>query len=156
MGYVLKPDESDAPAGLKAGLAAANAVQDALISSFKVGATGNDVLAAARGKAIAAGLVPVIYSHPIGYHGHAAGTPIGMWDNQGPRAEGQWPMHGDTAWSIELAAKAKVPEWGGQEVGFRLEEDAFFDGTKVQYIDGRQTRFHLVPRVGVPVAGCGE
>jgi hypothetical protein len=49
-----------------------------------------------------------------------------------------------------------VPEWGGQEVGFRLEEDAFFDGTKVQYIDGRQTRFHLVPRVGVPVAGCGE
>jgi hypothetical protein len=156
MGYVLKPGESDAPAGLKAGLAAANAVQDALTSSFKVGATGNDVLAAARGKAIAAGLVPVIYSHPIGYHGHAAGTPIGMWDNQGPRAEGQWPMHGDTAWSIELAAKAKVPEWGGQEVGFRLEEDAFFDGTKVQYIDGRQTRFHLVPRVGVPVAGCGE
>lgn len=156
MGYVLKPGESDAPAGLKAGLAAANAVQDALTSSFKVGATGNDVLAAARGKAIAAGLVPVIYSHPIGYHGHAAGTPIGMWDNQGPRAEGQWPMHGDTAWSIELAAKAKVPEWGGQEVGFRLEEDAFFDGTKVQYIDGRQTRFHLVPRVVTPAAGCGE
>jgi hypothetical protein len=154
MGYVLKPGESDAPAGLKAGLAAANAVQDALTSSFKVGATGNAVLAAARGKAIAAGLVPVIYSHPIGYHGHAAGTPIGMWDNQNARAEGEWPMHGDTAWSIELAARHKVPEWGGQEVGFRLEEDAFFDGTKVRYIDGRQTRFHLIPRVMVPAAGC--
>lgn len=156
MGYVLKAGESDAPAGLQAGLAAANAVQDALTSSFKVGASGNDVLAAARGKAIAAGLVPVIYSHPIGYHGHAAGTPIGMWDNQGPRVEGQWPMHGDTAWSIELAARHKVPEWGGQEVGFRLEEDAFFDGTKVQYIDGRQTRFHLIPRVVAPVAGCPQ
>jgi Metallopeptidase family M24 len=154
MGYVLKAGESDAPAGLKAGLAAANAVQDALTSSFKVGASGNDVLAAARGKAIAAGLVPIIYSHPIGYHGHAAGTPIGMWDNQGPRVEGQWPMHGDTAWSIELAARHKVPEWGGQEVGFRLEEDAFFDGTKVQYIDGRQTRFHLIPRVVAVEAGC--
>jgi hypothetical protein len=154
MGYVLKPGETDAPAGLKAGLAAANAVQDALTSSFKVGASGNDVLAAARGKAIAAGLVPIIYSHPIGYHGHAAGTPIGMWDNQGPRVEGQWPMHGDTAWSIELAARHKVPEWGGQEVGFRLEEDAFFDGTKVQYIDGRQTRFHLIPRVVAPSSDC--
>jgi hypothetical protein len=154
MGYVLKAGESDAPAGLKAGLAAANAVQDALTSSFKVGASGNDVLAAARGKAIAAGLVPVIYSHPIGYHGHAAGTPIGMWDNQGPRAEGEWPMHAPTAWSIELAAKHKVPEWGGQEVGFRLEEDAYFDGTKVQYIDGRQTRFHLIPRRRAATTGC--
>ncbi|MFZ4110714.1 MAG: M24 family metallopeptidase [Polymorphobacter sp.] len=154
MGYILKAGESDAPAGLKGGLAAANAVQDALTSSFKVGATGNQVLAAARRKAIAAGLVPVIYSHPIGFHGHAAGTPIGMWDNQGPRAEGEWPMHGDTAWSIELAARHKVPEWGGQEVGFRLEEDAFFDGTRVQYIDGRQTRFHLIPRVVAPSANC--
>ena len=154
MGYILKAGESDAPAGLKGGLAAANAVQDSLTSSFKVGATGNQVLAAARRKAIAAGLVPVIYSHPIGFHGHAAGTPIGMWDNQGPRAEGEWPMHGDTAWSIELAARHKVPEWGGQEVGFRLEEDAFFDGTRVQYIDGRQTRFHLIPRVVAPSANC--
>jgi Xaa-Pro aminopeptidase len=154
MAYVLKPGETDAPAGLKAGLAAANAVQDALTSSFKVGATGNEVLAAARAKAIAQGLDPVIYSHPIGYHGHAAGTPIGMWDNQKPRPEGEWPMHGNTAWSIELAAIAPVPEWGGQKVRFRLEEDAFFDGEKVQYIDGRQTRFHLIPRVRAVKAGC--
>ncbi len=155
LGYVLKPGETDAPAGLKAGLAAANAVQDALTSSFKVGASGNAVLAAARAKAIAAGLDPVIYSHPIGYHGHAAGTPIGMWDNQNPRAEGEYIMRGNTAWSIELQAKFKVPEWGGQLVGFKLEEDAFFDGKSVQYIDGRETRFHLVPRVGREEPGCG-
>lgn len=154
MAYVLKPGETAASAGLQAGLKAANAVQDALTSSFKIGASGNAVLAAARAKAIAAGLDPVIYSHPIGYHGHAAGTPIGMWDNQGPRTEGEWPMHAPTAWSIELAAIHAVPEWGGQKVRFRLEEDAFFDGTRVQYIDGRQTRFHLVPRVMTPVAGC--
>jgi hypothetical protein len=155
MGYVLKPGESDAPAGLKAGLAAANAVQDALTSSFKEGASGNAVLAAARAKAIAQGLTPIIYSHPIGYHGHAAGTPIGMWDNQAARPEGEAPMDAPTAWSIELAARHKVPEWGGQEVGFRLEEDAYFDGKTVQYIDGRQTRFHLIPRVpGTGAKGC--
>ena len=154
MAYVLKPGEVAAPAGLQAGMKAANAVQDALTSSFKVGLSGNAVLAAARAKAIAAGLDPVIYSHPIGYHGHAAGTPLGMWDNQGPRTEGEWPMHAPTAWSIELAAIHPVPEWGGQKVRFRLEEDAFFDGTRVQYIDGRQTRFHLIPRVMMPVAGC--
>jgi hypothetical protein len=156
MAYVLKPGEADAPVGLKAGLAAANAVQDALTSSFKAGATGNEVLAAARAKAIAQGLEPVIYSHPIGYHGHAAGTPIGMWDNQYARPEGEWPMHAPTAWSIELAAIHPVPEWGGQKVRFRLEEDAFFDGNKVEYIDGRQTRFHLIPRVRKPSTACGE
>ena len=153
MGYVLKPGETDAPAGLKAGLAAANGVQDALTASFRVGATGNQVLAAARARAIAAGLEPTIYSHPIGYHGHAAGTPIGMWDNQAARPEGEVPMAADTAWSIELAARHKVPEWGGQAVSFRLEEDAFFDGKAVQYIDGRQTRFHLIPRVADTGAG---
>jgi len=156
MAYVLKPGEKDAPAGLKAGLAAANKVQDALTSSFKVGATGNEVLAAARAKAIAQGLEPVIYSHPIGYHGHAAGTPIGMWDNQRPRAEGEWPMHAPTAWSIELAAIHPVPEWGGQKVRFRLEEDAFFDGKKVEYIDGRQTRFHLIPRARKVTSDCPQ
>ena len=61
---------------------------------------GSSVLVAARGKAIAAGLDPIIYSHPIGYHGHAAGTPIGMWDNQAARPEGEAPMDAPTAWSI--------------------------------------------------------
>ncbi len=155
MGYVLKPGETDAPAGLKAGLAAANAVQDALTSSFRTGASGNEVLAAARAKAVAQGLTPLIYTHPIGYHGHAAGTPIGMWDNQAARPEGEAPVDARTAWSIELAARHKVPEWGGQAVGFRLEEDAWFDGTTVQYIDGRQTRYHLIPRVpGTGASGC--
>jgi hypothetical protein len=156
LGYVLKPGERDAPAGLKAGLAAANGVQDALTSSFKTGLSGNAVLLVARSKAIAKGLDPVIYSHPIGYHGHAAGTPIGMWDNQEPRDEGAAPVDANTAWSIELQAKFKVPEWGGQLVGFKLEEDAYFDGTSVQYIDGRQTRLHLIPRMGKPVAGCSD
>ncbi len=154
MAYVLKPGETDAPAGLRAGLAAANGVQDALTSSFAVGVSGNGVLAAARARAIAGGLDPTIYSHPIGYHGHAAGTPIGMWDNQAARAEGEVPMRGQTAWSIELSARAAVPEWGGQQIAFKLEEDAFFDGKSVKYIDGRQTQFLLIPRIVKTQDGC--
>jgi hypothetical protein len=38
-----------------------------------------------------------------------------------------------------------VPEWGGQRVDFRTEEDAFFDGKTVRYIDGRQTAITLIP-----------
>ena len=145
LAYVLKPGETDAPAGLKAGLAAANKVQDALTSSFQVGISGNQVLAVARKAAIAQGLKPSIYSHPLGFHGHGAGPSIGMWDNQNGDDKGEGRMNPGTTWSIELSAFAPVPEWGGQEVQFRAEEDAFFDGKTVRYLDGRQTSLTLIP-----------
>ncbi len=144
LGYVLKPGERDAPKGLRDGLAAANRVQDAVTSSFRTGLTGNAILGLARGKAIAAGLKPSIYSHPIGFHGHGAGSSIGFWDNQAPDPRGERPLRPNTAWSIELNARAAVPEWNGQEIEFRQEENAFFDGRTVRYLDGRQTRFHLI------------
>ena len=144
LAYVLKDGETDAPAGLKAGLAAANRVQDALTSSFAVGLTGNEVLAAARAKAIAAGLTPSIYSHPLGYHGHGAGPAIGFWDNQNGDERGSFKVHSNTVWSIELTATAPVPEWGGQSVAFRAEEDAFFDGKQVRYLDGRRTALTVI------------
>ncbi len=144
LGYVLKPGETDAPAGLRAGLAANNRVQDALTSSFRTGLSGNEILAAARAKAIAQGLNPTIYSHPIGYHGHGAGAAIGFWDDQQPSERGAHQLRPNTAWSIELSQTQAVPEWGGQQVVFRTEEDAFFDGVRVRYLDGRRTGFHLI------------
>lgn len=144
LAYVLKPGETDAPAGLRAGLAGANKVQDALTSSFRTGATGNEMLLDARAKALAAGLDPSIYSHPIGFHGHAAGAAIGFWDDQTPSDRGSHRLRPNTAWSIELSHTQPVPEWGGQIVQFRTEEDAFFDGRTVRFLDGRQKSFHLI------------
>jgi len=144
LAYVLKPGETDAPAGLKAGLANANRVQDAVTSSFRTGLSGNDILAAARAKALARGLNPSIYSHPIGYHGHGAGAAIGFWDDQKPSDRGTHKLRPNTAWSIELSQTQVVPEWGGQSVQFRTEEDAWFDGERVRYLDGRQRAFHLI------------
>lgn len=145
LAYVLKPGETDAPAGLKAGLAAANRIQDALAASFETGLSGNEVLAAARKAAIDQGLKPSIYAHPLGYHGHGAGPAIGFWDNQDADPRGGFRVNPGTVWSIELSAFADVPEWGGQEVQFRTEEDAFFDGDAVRYLDGRQTSLTLIP-----------
>ena len=145
LAYVLKPGETAAPAGLRAGLAGSNRVQDFLTRAFKVGISGNDALAQARADSIAAGLDPSIYTHPIGHHGHGAGPAIGFWDNQKPDPRGAGPIRANTAWSIELTSYAAVPEWGGQRVDFRTEEDAFFDGKTVRYIDGRQTEITLIP-----------
>jgi Xaa-Pro aminopeptidase len=145
LAYVLKPGETEAPAGLRQGLANSNRVQDILTRHFAVGRSGNEVLALARAEAVAAGLDPSIYSHPIGLHGHGAGPSIGFWDNQNADPRGSGPVHANTAWSIELTSYAAVPEWGGQRVDFRSEENAFFDGTSVRYIDGRQTQITLIP-----------
>ncbi len=145
LAYVLKPGETEAPAGLRAGLANSNRVQDFLTGAFQAGRSGNEALAIARTAAIAAGLDPSIYSHPIGHHGHGAGPSIGFWDNQQADPRGGGPIRPNTAWSIELTSYAAVPEWGGQKVDFRTEEDAFFDGTSVRFIDGRQTAITLIP-----------
>ncbi len=144
LAYVLKPGESNAPDGLRQGLANSNRVQDMLTRHFVVGRSGNEVLALARADAIAAGLNPSIYTHPIGLHGHGAGPSIGFWDRQSPDQRGDRSINANTAWSIELTSYSTVPEWGGQRVDFRTEENAFFDGKSVRYIDGRQTEITLI------------
>ncbi|MDH4107117.1 MAG: M24 family metallopeptidase [Gammaproteobacteria bacterium] len=144
--YVLRPGEADAPEDLKRALARGNRLQDILTAEFKTGRSGNEILAAALAEAGKEGIDATIYTHPIGFHGHAAGPTIGLWDEQdGVPVRGDYPLYPDTAHSIELAAESDVPAWG-RAVRIKLEEDAFFDGEKVWYIDGRQKAFHLVPR----------
>jgi len=58
---------------------------------------------------------------------------------------GDYPLYPNTAHSIELYAETRVEEWD-KPVRIRLEEDAFFDGERTWYIDGRQKEFHLIPR----------
>jgi len=142
--YVLKQAETDAPEYLKKALATGNRLQDILTSNFKEGKTGNQLLSESRTQAIAEGIVPSIYTHPIGFHGHAAGTTIGMWDMQGgvPHT-GDYPLHYKTAYSIELNATVKITEWN-KEIQIKLEEDGYFDESGFHYIDGRQKDLILV------------
>ena len=142
--YVLRSAETDAPQFLKEALATGNRLQDIFTGNFREGRTGNEVLAMSRAEAIAEGIVPSIYTHPIGYHGHAAGTTLGMWDSQeGVPIGGDYPLHANTAYSIELNASVELPQWG-KSVRIMLEEEAFFDGQNVHYIDGRQKNLILV------------
>jgi len=145
--YVLKPGEDAAPAGLVRALAVGNRLQDILTKNFAAGRSGNEILAGALEQAKAEGIEATIYTHPIGFHGHGAGPTIGLWDNQdGVPGRGDYPLFPNTAHSIELNAAVPVPEWGGQTVRIMLEEDAFFDGERTWYIDGRQVGFWLIPR----------
>lgn len=143
--YILRPGETDAPAGLKAALAEGNRLQDILMDAMQTGQTGNQVLKVSLDQARSEGLNPQIYSHPLGYHGHAAGPTIGMWDQQGGvPGKGDYPLFDSTAYSIELNVKKAVPEWGDQEVRIALEEDAVLVNGTMRWLHGRQEQFHLI------------
>ncbi|MEQ9277915.1 MAG: M24 family metallopeptidase [Balneola sp.] len=145
--YILRPGETEVPEYLNKAFDNGNRLQDIFTNNFKEGRTGNEVLKMSRDKAIAEGLKPSIYTHPIGYHGHAAGTTLGMWDSQGGvPGSGDYPLHLNTAYSIELNAATFIEEWG-KEIRIMLEEDAFFDETGVWYIDGRQKEIMMIPRI---------
>ena len=112
---------------------------------MQIGRTGNDVLKLALDRAKTEGIQPQIYSHPIGYHGHAAGPTIGLWDKQGGvSGNGDYELFDNTAYSIELNIIKTVPEWDGQEVRIMLEEDAILTGGQMQWLDSRQDRLYLI------------
>jgi Xaa-Pro aminopeptidase len=145
MGYVLRLGEEDVPEGLKRALAVGNRWQDLLTAEFRPGRTGNEVLAAVQAAARREGIDHNTYTHPIGFHGHGAGATIGMWDSDGAiPVQGDWKLFPNTGFSIEGGVKVPVPEWDGQLVNIKLEQTALFDGERVHYLAGRQTRWHVV------------
>ena len=144
-GYVLREGEQAAPASFTNGLEMGNRLQDILMEAMTPGRTGNETLNATLEQAIGEGVRPVVYTHPIGLHGHAAGATIGLWDNQeAVRGEGDYPLSLNTGWSIELAVEIDVEEWDGQECRIMLEEDAFLDETGTTFLDGRQEQLWLI------------
>ncbi len=145
--YVLRPGETDAPPELRRALTRGNRLQDILTGQFVSGRSGNEILASALKVAKDEGITASIYTHPIGYHGHAAGPTIGLWDQQeGVPGRGDYPLYPNTAHSIELYAETEIEGWG-KPVRIKLEEDAFFDGERTYYIDGRQKTLMLIPRI---------
>lgn len=146
MAYVLKPGETDVPAGIKAALANTNRMQDILLAEMQPGRTGNEVLAAAIAKMKAEKINGTFYTHPIGDHGHGAGPLIGLWDRQeGVPGRGDVKLIPNMWHSIELGARTPIPEWGGAELFVGQEEDAVMDAAgKMSWVLRRQTKYHLI------------
>jgi Xaa-Pro aminopeptidase len=146
LAYVLRPGETEAPAGLTRALANANAMQDIAMEEIRPGRSGNEILASVLARMKARGIDGTMYSHPIGVHGHGAGPLIGLWDHQeGVPGRGDAKVIPSMWYSIELQATTPVPEWGGQAVRMAQEEDMIIgaDG-KARWALRRQDRLFLV------------
>jgi len=146
LGYVLKPGEIEAPAGLQACLADSNRMQELLLEEMEPGRSGNAILASTLARISAEGITGTVYTHPIGDHGHGAGPLIGRWDGQeGVPVRGDELLLASTWHSIELQATRAIPEWGGEPANCRQEEEAYLDADgQRHWVFRRQEAFHLV------------
>ncbi len=144
--YMLRDGETEVPKGLADAFKNGNKLQDILVKNFVAGKSGNTILSDALTEAKGQGFEASIYTHPIGFHGHAAGPTIGLWDQQGGVAgKGDYPLYANTCYSIELFAATEVEEWG-KIVRIMLEEDGLYDEQGFRFLDGRAEEIYPIPR----------
>lgn len=147
LAYVLKPEEKEPPKYLSDAFAEGNKLQDIFTNNFVEGATGNQILLKSLQEAKTAGLRPSIYTHPLGSYGHSSGTTLGMWDAQdGVAVNGDYPLHANTVYAIELNTTVNIPEWK-RDIRIMFEEAGFFGENGFRYVNGRQTKLLTIPRL---------
>ena len=143
MAYVLRDGETAAPAGLEAALANTNALQNVMMrEEARAGRLSADVYDGTMAKMKARGINAQIYSHPLGFQGHALGPSIDM--RAAARKDPSRPLRPGSYISIELNTRTAVPEWDGQQV-FMMEEDpAHLEADGYHFFADQQQRLFLV------------
>jgi Xaa-Pro dipeptidase len=138
--YILKKGERDAPQGLKDALKNTNRFQDALFAIARAGMTGPEVYAATMAEMKKQNIQALLYSHPLGTHGHGLGAHL---DARRATANDERLRLGSIT-SIELNTATKVPEWNNQMVFIMEEDDAFMTEKGYEFFRPRQTEFYLI------------
>ena len=137
--YVLKDNETVVPEYLASAFKKGNRLQDILTTTMQEGKTGNEILLSSLSTAKKEGLRPSIYTHPLGKYGHSSGTTIGMWDSQGGVPfNGDYSLHKNTVYAIELNVTVSIPEWQ-KDIRIMLEEAGFYGDNFFEYVNERQT-----------------
>ena len=144
MAYVMKDDETKIPIFLKKAFNKGNKLQDILTSNFIEGDSGNTILLNSLNQAVNSGLRPSIYTHPLGSYGHSSGPTIGMWDSQsGVKGNGDYPLHKNTVYAIELNITSYIEEWS-RDIRIMLEEAGYFGEEGFRYVNQRQTEIRSI------------
>jgi len=144
MAYVMKDDETEVPVFLKKAFNKGNKLQDILTSNFIEGDSGNTILLNSLNQAVNRDLRPSIYTHPLGSYGHSSGPTIGMWDSQdGVKGNGDYPLHKNTVYAIELNITSYIKEWS-RDIRIMLEEAGYFGEEGFRYVNQRQTEIRSI------------
>lgn len=145
MAYVLRPGETEPPAGLRELFAQSVVVAEIYTQELKPGAIGTAVKTVAEERADREGIQASIYGHTQGnwVHGAGARTVFDWPDRYGAFA--REPVRATEFWSIEFSVQGEVAEWDGQTVRIPREEDAVAraDGP-ARFLAGPQMELWLI------------
>jgi Xaa-Pro aminopeptidase len=147
MAYVLRPGETDAPAGMRAAMRNSNTLQDALMRRHaRPGMTGGEVFTRTMAEMRERGIEAMIYSHPIGAQGHGLGTSIDFRSSlRSDTTAQQGRLRRGSYISIELNTATPVPEWGGKKLFVMFEDDAELTDDGYVFFRPRQEAWYLIP-----------
>ena len=149
--YVLRPGETEVPAGLVRALQNGNRTQEALRTTSRPGMSGHEAAQATLAALAGVDFTPSIYSHPIGTHGHGVGPQINAragttlvppaWDSR---------LRLGSYRSIELSATTRIPEWNDGLLTIPFEDDAVLTATGYEWFRPPQTQWYLVRSGSIP------
>ena len=143
--YIGRRGETEIPEGIRAAFKTGCRFQDIVRGHYAAGLTGNEILRRSLEQAKAEGIRAMSYCHPIGVFGHSAGPCVGMFDNQGfVPGHGEYIMHDDTCYALELNITQSIPEWDGQDVCMMLEETIAFTGGETRFLDDKRDVIRFV------------
>jgi Xaa-Pro aminopeptidase len=147
MAYVLRDGESDVPAGLKAAMGNTHTLQDALMRRHsRPGRLAAEVYRDTMAEMKTRGIEAMIYSHPVGLHGHGLGASIDFRaaERTDIAQQAQKRLRPGSYISIELNTATAVPEWNGQKVFVMMEDDAHLTDAGWEFFRPRQDQWYLV------------
>ncbi len=143
--YILRDGEDDVPEGLKTALGNANLVHEAFASEPRPGMTGWEATLAIAARLEGVDFLPSLYSHPIGYHGHALGPNINARDmDLSSPPERDSHLRNGAYRSIEFSATSAVPEYGGSRVTIPMEDDGYLTPDGYEYFRPYQTEWYVI------------
>lgn len=144
--YVPREGETEPPVYLQKAYNKTLRFMEIVAENCVTGNTGNQILLGSVEQAEKEGLKPHLYTHPIGVHGHAAGPTIGLYYKAGAvPGTGEYPLHPNTCYALELNTKVIIPEWNDEELWVMREETVCFkENHKLEYLMEEPTVFKLV------------
>ena len=142
--YISKEDETELPAELVNAVGRNHRFQDIVRSNMKTGISGNDVFVHSIEMAKKEGLRPILYTHPLGFHGHAAGPTIGLFSNQHPiPVKGDLKLHNDTAYALELSI-IEYLECYQRDTYIFTEESVVLKDNKVSFLASERKSIYMI------------
>jgi Xaa-Pro aminopeptidase len=143
--YILRDGEDDVPDGLKTALANANLVHEAFASEPRPGMSGWEATLAIAAKLEGVDFLPSLYSHPIGYHGHALGPSINARNMDLSSPPNRDAFLRDGAYrSIEFSATTAIPEYDGGTLTIPMEDDGHLTANGYEYFRPYQTDWYVI------------